>query len=152
MLFQDSIEARFGGDRLMPTVKQLDEVVTHRGDVVAVQVYKRHVTDADNLSVARFEVATVGDGSIHEALDLTHDSEKKGNSCSQLVSGSSATFGGEFCTLKVSKQEVEIVAGVVILSDERAVESTLKGSGVLGELSRGDVDVDHGWLSELRSV
>jgi len=151
VLLQDSIEARFGGDRLMPTVKQLDEVVTHRGDVVAVQVYKRHVTDGDNLSVARLEVSTDGDSIIHETLDLTHDNEKKGNSCGQLISGNSVC-----CTLQRTQQALKGVAGLVILSDERAVESTLKGRGEQSELVSGDAEGEglggHGRLFELRSV
>jgi len=69
---QNSIEARLGGDRLIPTIKQLDEVVAHRGDVIAVQIHKRHVTDGDDLSIARLEIATVGDSIIHPLLDLTH--------------------------------------------------------------------------------
>jgi len=40
--------------------------------VVTVQIHKRNVADRDNLSVARFEVATVGDSIDHLLFDLTH--------------------------------------------------------------------------------
>ena len=72
MLGKNSIQARLGGDGLPTTIKQLDEVVTHRGDMIAVQVNKRHVATGDNLSIARFKVVAFGDGGIHEAFDLTH--------------------------------------------------------------------------------
>jgi len=72
MLGKNSIQTRFRGDRLPTTIKQLDEVVAHRGDVIAVQVYKRHVTDADNLSVARLEIFASSDSGIHLGFDLTH--------------------------------------------------------------------------------
>jgi len=64
MLGKNSIQTRLGGDGLPTAIKQLDEVVTHRGDVVAVQVYKRNVATGDNLGVAKFEVFTVADGSV----------------------------------------------------------------------------------------
>jgi len=56
-----------------PPSNRLNEVVTHRGDMIAVQIHKRNVADSDNLSVARFEVATIGDSIDHLLFDLTHD-------------------------------------------------------------------------------
>jgi len=78
MLGKNSIEARLCGDRLPTTIKQLQEVVTYRGNVIAVQIHKRNVADGDNLSIARFEVTTVGDGSVHQSFDFPHDRVEKG--------------------------------------------------------------------------
>jgi len=78
---ENSIEARLCGDRLPTTIKQLNEVITHRGNMIAVQINKRHVADGHNLSVARLEVATVGDGIIHQTFDFPHESVEKGLGC-----------------------------------------------------------------------
>ena len=57
-----------------------------------------------------------------------------------MISGSDCISS----TLKGTEQTLKIHAGHVILSDERAVNGTLKGGGELGELFGGDLKGDHG--------
>ena len=71
----ESIQARFGGVGLPTTIEDLEEVVTHSGNVVAVQVYTGLVRFGAirNTGVAVCPVAVVSNCSVHQGFDLTHE-------------------------------------------------------------------------------
>jgi hypothetical protein len=72
---KDSIQARLGGDSLMPTIKQADEVITNLGNLVTVKEYTRDGIALLKLypSVGRLPIATVSDGGVHLGFDLTQN-------------------------------------------------------------------------------
>ena len=74
MLGENSIQARLGGDRLITTVEDLNEVITNHGDLVTVQVYSRLVSFGvvSNSGVSRLPVLVVRNGVVHFPFDLTH--------------------------------------------------------------------------------
>jgi hypothetical protein len=47
VILENSIQAGLSGDRLIPTVEDLNEVVTNGSDVVAVQIHLRLVSFRD---------------------------------------------------------------------------------------------------------
>ena len=75
VLFENSIEARFGGSRLPTTVKDLHEVITNDCNLVAVKVYSALVSFSVKLytSVCRLPILVVRNGGIHLGFDLTHE-------------------------------------------------------------------------------
>jgi len=75
MLGENSIQARLGGDRLITTVEDLNEVITNGGNVVAEQIHFRLVSFRieSNRSVARLPVQVVRNGIVHFPFDLTHE-------------------------------------------------------------------------------
>ena len=70
----ESIQARFGGVGLPTTIKDLKEVVTHSGNVVAVQVHFGLVRFGAirNTGVAVCPVLVVRNCSVHQGFDLAH--------------------------------------------------------------------------------
>jgi len=76
VLRKNSIQAGLSGGRLMPTVKDLHEVITNGSDVVAEQIHFRLVSFRvkSNRSVIFLPVLIVRNGSVHFAFDLTHGS------------------------------------------------------------------------------
>lgn len=75
VLFQNSIEARFGGIGLPTAIKEADEVITDLGNLVTVKANNREVIFLvkGDRSVTRLPVGVVSDGGVHCLLDLTHD-------------------------------------------------------------------------------
>ena len=76
VLRKNSIQTGLGGVGLIPTVKDLHEVITNGGDVVAVQIHLRLVSFrvVSNFGVVFLPVFVVKNGSVHFAFDLTHES------------------------------------------------------------------------------
>jgi hypothetical protein len=72
VLAQNSIQAGFGGVRLMPTIEQFNPGFTNSGDQIAVQKDIRNVRTCNHFSVIKFEVLACSDSSVHQAFDLTH--------------------------------------------------------------------------------
>ena len=74
VVVKNSVQAGLGSIRLPTTVKDLNEVITNGGDVVAVQEHFRLTSFGvkGNLSVARLPVDGVTNGSVHLAFDLAH--------------------------------------------------------------------------------
>jgi len=70
----ESIQARFGGVGLPSTIEDLKEVVTHSGNVVAVQVYTGLVRfgAVRNTGVGRCPVLVVRNCCVHQGFDLAH--------------------------------------------------------------------------------
>jgi hypothetical protein len=69
---KNSVQAGFGGIRLPTAIKQSDETITNLGNLVAVKSNNCHAIFVSDGSIAAAEVATVGDGSVHQGFDLTH--------------------------------------------------------------------------------
>jgi len=67
------IQPRLCGDRMPSTREQLNEVITNRCDVIAMQIDKRNITNRDDLSVARLEIFLTDDSIVHLGFDLTHE-------------------------------------------------------------------------------
>ena len=76
VLRENSIQAGLGGVGLPTAIKDLHEVITNGGDMIAVQVYLRLTSFVviDNLSVCTFPVAVLTNGGVHFTFDLTHES------------------------------------------------------------------------------
>ena len=76
VLTKNSIQTRLGGVRLIPTVKDLNEVITNDGDFVTVQVYGGLVSFGvvSNSGVVFLPVLVVRNGSVHFTFNLTHES------------------------------------------------------------------------------
>ena len=74
VLLKNSIQTRFSGRRLIPTIKDLHEVLTNGSDVIAVQKHFRLISFRveSNGSVSRCPVAILANGSVHFTFDLTH--------------------------------------------------------------------------------
>ena len=74
MLRENSIQAGFGGDRLITTVEDLNKGVTDSGNVVAVQIHFRLVSFrvVSNSGVVFLPVLIVRNGGVHLLFDLTH--------------------------------------------------------------------------------
>ena len=68
------IQTRFGGVRLPSTVKDLEEVITHSSNVVAVKVYLRLTTflTVGNTGVGIVPIDVVMNSVAHLLFDLTH--------------------------------------------------------------------------------
>jgi hypothetical protein len=81
VLTKNSIQTGLGGVRLIPTVEDLNEVVTNGSDVVAVQIHLRLVSFrvVSNFGVVFLPVLVVRNGSVHFLFDLTH-----GGNCNPL--------------------------------------------------------------------
>jgi hypothetical protein len=75
VLRKNSIQAGLSGDRLIPTVEDLNEVVTNGSDVVAEQIHLRLVSFGivGNFGVVFLPVLVVRNGGVHFAFDLTHE-------------------------------------------------------------------------------
>ena len=69
---KNSVQAGFGGIRLPTAIKQSDETITNLSNLVAVKSNNCHAIFVSNGSIATAEVATIGDGSIHQGFNLTH--------------------------------------------------------------------------------
>ena len=69
---KNSVQAGLGGIRLPTAIKQSDEIITNLSNLVAVKSNNCHAIFVSDGSIAAAEVATVGDGSIHQGFDLTH--------------------------------------------------------------------------------
>jgi hypothetical protein len=69
---KNSVQAGLGGIRLPTAIKQSDETITNLGNLVAVKEYICHAIFVSDGSIAAAEVATVGDGSVHQGFNLTH--------------------------------------------------------------------------------
>ena len=69
-----SIQAGFGGLRLIPTVEDLNEVITNDGNFVTVKEYGRLVSFGvvSDSGVVRLPVQVVRNGVVHLLFDLTH--------------------------------------------------------------------------------
>ena len=76
VILENSIQAGFGGVRLIPTVEDLNEIITNSGNVVAVQIHLRLVSFGivSNFGVVFLPVLVVRNGSVHFTFDLTHES------------------------------------------------------------------------------
>ena len=75
VLFENSIQTGLSGHRLPSTIKDLHEVITNGGNVIAVQKHFRLVSFGvkGNGSVARCPVAGITNGGVHLLFDLTHE-------------------------------------------------------------------------------
>jgi hypothetical protein len=73
-LINESIQTRFGGVGLPSTIKDLKEVITHSGNMVAVEIYFGlfRFRAESNTGVGIAPVAVVVNSSIHQSFDLTH--------------------------------------------------------------------------------
>lgn len=69
---KNSVQAGFGGIRLPTAIKQSDEIITNLSNLVAVKSNNCHAIFVSDGSVAAAEVATVGDGIVHQGFNLTH--------------------------------------------------------------------------------
>jgi len=74
MLLKNSIQTGFGGFGLIATIKEANETVTNLSDLMTVKV---DAGDAIALlilyaGVVHCPILTIGDGSVHQAFDLTH--------------------------------------------------------------------------------
>jgi len=65
MLVKNSIQAGLGGCRLIPTIIQPDEGISHLGDLVTVKIDKGNAVDVINSGICRLKVYRIGDGGIH---------------------------------------------------------------------------------------
>jgi hypothetical protein len=76
VLFENSIQTGFGGDRLITTVEDLNEVITNDGDFVTVKVYGGLVSFGivGDFGVVFVPVQIVRNGVVHFTFDLTHES------------------------------------------------------------------------------
>lgn len=72
MLGENSIQARFGGGSLMPTVKKANESITDLSDLVPMQEHFGETIFVLNASISKTPIVAALDSSIHESLDLTH--------------------------------------------------------------------------------
>ena len=74
MLFENSIQTRFGGDSLITTIKDLHEGVTNGCNVIAVQIHFGLISFGvkGHRSVVLLPVLIVQNGSVHLTFDLTH--------------------------------------------------------------------------------
>lgn len=73
---KNSVQAGLCGGGLMPTVEDLHEIFTNLSNLVAVEINTGHaVAVTNNLSICEAEVLRVGDCSVHQTFDLTHDTE-----------------------------------------------------------------------------
>jgi len=74
VLFENRIQTRFGGCRLITTIKDLHEVVTNGSNVIAEQKHFGLLSFSvkGDFSVARLPVQGVTNGSIHLGFDLAH--------------------------------------------------------------------------------
>ena len=72
VLLKNSIQAGLGGIRLPTAIKQSDEIITNLSNLVAVKSNNCHAIFVSDGSIAAAEVATVGDGIVHQGFDLTH--------------------------------------------------------------------------------
>ena len=73
---KNSIQTGLGGVRLIPTVEDLNEVITNSGNVVAVQIHLRLVSFrvVGNFGVVFLPALVVRNGGFHFTFDLTHGS------------------------------------------------------------------------------
>ena len=71
----ERIQTRFGGVGLPSTVKDLEEIITHSGNVVAVQVYFRltRFFAVANTGVGILPIDVVMNSVAHLLFDLTHE-------------------------------------------------------------------------------
>ena len=76
VILENSIQAGFGGVRLITTVEDLNEIITNSGNVVAIQIHLRLVSFrvVSNFGVVFLPVFVVKNGSVHFTFDLTHES------------------------------------------------------------------------------
>ena len=76
VILENSIQAGFGGVRLIPTVEDLNEIITNSGNVVAIQIHLRLVSFGivGNFGVVFLPVLVVRNGVVHFTFDLTHES------------------------------------------------------------------------------
>ena len=69
---KNSIQAGLGGIRLPTAIKQSDKTITNLRNLVTVKSNNCHAIFVSDGSIATAEVATVGDGSVHQGFNLTH--------------------------------------------------------------------------------
>ena len=72
MLVKNSIQAGLGGCRLIPTIIQPDESITHLSNLIAVQINKTHTVNVNDFRIVTLPINTFGDGSVHLAFDFAH--------------------------------------------------------------------------------
>jgi len=74
VLFENRIQTRFGGRRLITTVEDLHEVFTNGSDVIAEQKHFGLLSFRvkGDFSVARLPVQGVTNGSVHLGFNLAH--------------------------------------------------------------------------------
>ena len=70
----ECIQTRFGGVGLPTAIKDLKEIVTYSGNVVAVQVYLRLLRfgAVSNTGVSIAPILVSLDGAVHQCFNLTH--------------------------------------------------------------------------------
>ena len=74
VLLENSIQAGFGGCRLIPTIINANKPVTDLSDLMTVKVYPgdaiaRFVLYA---GVVHRPILTISDGGVHQSFDLAH--------------------------------------------------------------------------------
>jgi len=72
MLGENSIQARLGGGRLMPTIEQFNPGLTNSGDQIAEQVDIGNMRTCDDFGIVTLEIFASSDSGIHQTLNLTH--------------------------------------------------------------------------------
>ena len=72
VLPENSIQAGFGGCRLISTIIKADESITDLSDLMTVKVNKTHAVDVSDFSIVALPINTFGDGGVHLAFDLAH--------------------------------------------------------------------------------
>ena len=72
VLPENSIQAGFGGLRLISTIIKADESITDLSDLMTVKVNKTHAVDVSDFSIVALPINTFGDGGVHLAFDLAH--------------------------------------------------------------------------------
>jgi len=76
VLRKNSIQTGLSGGRLIPTIKDLHEVITYNSNSVAMETNNRLISFRvkGNRSVTRLPVLVVRNGVVHFPFDLTHGS------------------------------------------------------------------------------
>ena len=72
VLGKKCIQATLCGIRLIPTIEQLNEVLTDSCDLITIQKHTRDITFCGDLSVILAPILLIGDCLVHQGFDLTH--------------------------------------------------------------------------------
>ena len=103
MLVKNSIQAGLGGCRLIPTIIQPDEGISHLGDLTPVQVNKTHTPNVNDFSIVALPINTFADGGVHLGFDFAHEVSPLVDEL--IVAGRGVRSGGVLCHLPNRPQD-----------------------------------------------